>query len=190
MQDSGLRVLIVDDEPMIRMLLSDALGARGYRMACAKDGFSALLQIEKEIPDFILSDLNMPGMSGFEFLSVVRCMYPSIRLIAMSGSFTGWGIPSGVDADSFYEKGAGLGSLVEMIQTVTSPEHEPFFRRGSAPAPVWIGSGQDAWSEQARATIVCPHCLRTFPQVRGDLDCAIHEDTCIHCHNLIRYAVA
>lgn len=190
MRDLGLRLLVVDDEPLIRMLMSDTLGVYGYRVACAKDGLSALLEIEKELPDVILSDLNMPGMSGFEFLSVVRCMYPSIRLIAMSGAFPGKGLPAGVDADSFYEKGTGLGSLVEMVQTVTSPEHEPFFRRGRDPVPVWIARSQQVWSEQARATIVCPHCLRTFPQVRGDLDCAIHEDTCLHCHNLIRYAVA
>jgi DNA-binding NarL/FixJ family response regulator len=43
-----------------------------------------LVEIRKEIAEIILSDLNMPGMSGFELLSLVRARFPSIRLIAMS----------------------------------------------------------------------------------------------------------
>jgi len=45
--------------------------------------------IRMNIPNILLSDLNMPGMSGFELLSVVRQRYPSIQVIAMSGSFSG-----------------------------------------------------------------------------------------------------
>ena len=55
--------------------------------ADAEDGFSALAEIRKEVPDILLSDLNMPRMSGFELLSVVRRRFPSIRTIAMSGAF-------------------------------------------------------------------------------------------------------
>jgi CheY-like chemotaxis protein len=77
----------------------------GYSVRSAQDGFSALVEIRKDVPDIILSDLNMPGMSGFELLSVVRRRFPSIRVIAMSGAFSGDEMPSGVDADAFYPKG-------------------------------------------------------------------------------------
>lgn len=69
----------------------------------------ALVEIRKEIPDILLSDLNMPGMSGFELLSVVRSSFPSIRAIAMRGAFSGVEVPIGIAADAFYKKGNGVG---------------------------------------------------------------------------------
>ena len=72
MPDEKVRLLIVDDEPAIRMSMSHVLAEIGYRVRSAEDGFSALRELKKEIPDILVSDLNMPGMSGFELLSVVR----------------------------------------------------------------------------------------------------------------------
>jgi CheY-like chemotaxis protein len=77
-------LLVVDDESPVRTCLSEILSGAGYAVQIASDGFSALAAIREDMPDLILSDLNMPGMSGFEFLSVVRRRFPSIRVIAMS----------------------------------------------------------------------------------------------------------
>jgi CheY-like chemotaxis protein len=56
---------------------------KGYQVATADNGFDALLKLkEVVIPDVIISDLNMPKMSGFEFLSVVRRRFPEISVIA------------------------------------------------------------------------------------------------------------
>jgi CheY-like chemotaxis protein len=78
---------------MIRACLSEIFIESGYAVRIASDGFSALAEIREEIPDLILSDLNMPGMSGFELLSVVRRRFPSIRVIAMSSAFSGVDLP-------------------------------------------------------------------------------------------------
>lgn len=67
----------------------------------------------------------MPGMSGFELLPVVRRRFPAIRLIAMSGAFSGKELPSGVPADAFYEKGRDIRSLMEIIGGLTRPEQAP-----------------------------------------------------------------
>ena len=99
-------LLVVDDEALVRTCLSDMLTRSGYTVRDASDGFSALAAIREEIPDLILSDLNMPGMSGFEFLSVVRRRFPSIRVIAMSSAYAGVDLPPGVAADVFYQKGS------------------------------------------------------------------------------------
>ena len=77
--------------------------------------------MKKELPDLILSDLNMPGMSGFDFLSIVRSGFPAIRAIAMSGAFTGSEVPSGVSADAFYEKGTGMNGLLHIVESSISP---------------------------------------------------------------------
>src|SRR5208282_5605392 len=65
-------VLDDDDEPSIRDLLQTSLSKEGYEVRVAKDGFDALAQMRGALPDLILTDLKMPNMSGFEFLSVVR----------------------------------------------------------------------------------------------------------------------
>lgn len=127
-QGSTARVLIVDDEPAIRTLMSRVLAGPGYRVRSAEDGFSALAEIRNEIPNIILSDLNMPGMSGFELISVVRRRYPSIMVIAMSGTFSGDEASSGIAANAFYQKGCGAASLLKMIKDLlesgsVSPNH-------------------------------------------------------------------
>ena len=69
------------------------------------DGFDGLTALKHSPPDMIISDLQMPNMSGFEFLSVVRKRFPNIPTIAISGAFSGMDVPEGVLADAFFEKG-------------------------------------------------------------------------------------
>jgi len=66
------RILIVDDEPSLRQVGKLLLEAQGYEVHCASDGFGGLATLKKALPDLIISDLRMPNMNGFEFLSVVR----------------------------------------------------------------------------------------------------------------------
>lgn len=112
-------LLIVDDYEPLRAALWELFGKSGYRARCAQDGVSALGEIRQEVPDIVLSDLNMPDMSGFEFLSVVRHRFPAVRVVAMSGEFSGTGVPPGFDADAFFEKGADLGSLKRIVEAIT-----------------------------------------------------------------------
>src|ERR1035441_7621567 len=111
-------LLIVDDEPTIRESLSLVLTEIGYSVRSAEDGFSALREIRNEVPELLLSDLNMPGMSGFELLSVIRRRFPAIRTIAMSGSFTGDEVPSGVAADAYFQKGSSIAALLRIMETL------------------------------------------------------------------------
>ena len=110
------KLLIVDDEASIRRSMSDVLAEIGFRVRSAEDGLSALRESQEEIPDILLSDLNMPTMSGFEFLSIVRHRFPTIVTIAMSGAFSGNEVPSGVAADGFYQKAAALARYCRSSQ--------------------------------------------------------------------------
>jgi CheY-like chemotaxis protein len=102
------RILVVDEDPSIRATISMLLANEGYEVATAVDGFDGLLQMKSELPELIISDLNMPHMSGFEYLSVIRRRFPQALVIAMSGAYqAGDTVPGGVIADAFYAKGAG-----------------------------------------------------------------------------------
>jgi len=65
-------ILIVEDEESVRASLAEILKVLGHRVRCAADGLAALVEINQEIPEILLSDLNMPGMSGFELLPLAR----------------------------------------------------------------------------------------------------------------------
>lgn len=104
------------------MTLSCVLGEIGYQVRTAEDGFTALVEIAKEAPEILLTDLNMAGMSGFELLATVRRQFPEIKTIAMSGVFSGNEVPSGVAADAFYGKGSSMVALVRLLDQL--PGHE------------------------------------------------------------------
>src|ERR1700722_15768245 len=110
-----INLLIVDDEPATRKLLSVIFGKMGHSVRTAKDGFTALQEIREAMPDVLLSDLHMPGMSGFELLSVVRRRLPGIYVIATSGAYSGDGVPFGIAADAFYEKATEFKSLIDLM---------------------------------------------------------------------------
>jgi diguanylate cyclase (GGDEF)-like protein len=70
------RVLVVDDEPINRRLLTRTLEDVGYNVICANEGRSALKLLEKSIPDLILLDIYMPGPDG---LSICRELRQNFR---------------------------------------------------------------------------------------------------------------
>ena len=87
------------------MVFARLLQKEGYEVATAENGFDALLKLKHLLPDVIISDLNMPQMSGFEFLSVVRRRFPQISVVASSGAYGSRVVPTGVLADVFFAKG-------------------------------------------------------------------------------------
>jgi CheY-like chemotaxis protein len=180
-------LLIVDDEPSTRTSLTHIFAAMGHNVRSAEDGFSALSEIWRQTPDVLLSDLNMPGMSGFELLSVVRRLFPMIQVIAMSGAFSGDGVQPGVAADAFYQKGANLRNLLHILETVLTGI--PRVRPTSAPVPIWIPKSEPVFLGDAYVTISCPDCLRTFPQAHDEAISVIKETRCAHCFSVIHYGI-
>lgn len=95
-------------------------------MRFAEDGLSALREIRQESPEILLTDLNMPGMSGFELLTEVRSLFPAIKVIAMSGAFCGSEVPPGVLADAFYQKGSSVSTLLQILRALPHMKCRPF----------------------------------------------------------------
>ncbi|MGB0064818.1 MAG: response regulator, partial [Terracidiphilus sp.] len=146
-------------------------------------------EMRKMIPDILLSDLNMPGMSGFELLSVVRRRFPAIRTIAMSGAVSGSKVPPGVAADGFYQKGSGVDRLLGMIKTLPNIER-PSPSPSGAEAPIWISQNGYDSSGEADVTIVCPECMRAFPRALNSPTGVISKTHCVYCGVSIRFAIA
>ncbi|MDQ3985583.1 MAG: response regulator [Actinomycetota bacterium] len=68
----GARVLLVDDEPDIRLLARIALQAEGHDVTEAATGEEALELVETEDPDLVILDIRLPGLDGWEVLERVR----------------------------------------------------------------------------------------------------------------------
>lgn len=70
--DAPARVLVVEDEPDIAALVAYQLAREGMRVETAADGRAALGAAEREVPDLIVLDLMLPGLSGYEVLAELR----------------------------------------------------------------------------------------------------------------------
>jgi adenylate cyclase len=85
------RILVVDDTPTNAKLLADILAARGYAVATAGTGAEALRQIERQVPDLVLLDVMMPGLSGYDVCRKIRenplsSMLPVVMVTALDPS--------------------------------------------------------------------------------------------------------
>jgi CheY-like chemotaxis protein len=189
MSKIGLNLLIVEDEPDTRYLLTQIFTMRDFTVRSAEDGFSALQLIRSSVPDILLSDLNMPGMSGFELLSVVRRLYPQIHVIATSGAYAGNAVPRGIAADSFHEKASGLASLFDLMDTAAHLGHTSFYSH-RAPTPVWIDLESRMPFESNHVLLNCPACLRPFRQTVEEINAEIRETNCLFCGGKVDYAIA
>jgi CheY-like chemotaxis protein len=189
MSGGKTRILVVDDEFSIRTTLSLVLCEIGYAVSTAEDGISALTSLRKEIPDFLISDLHMPGMSGFELSSVVRRRFPKVRTIVMSGAFHGNEVPCGVAADAFFQKGSSFACLLKLLHSLEA-ENGPIPNRESlASVPIWIQPSGYGRAGETQFTICCPECLRAFSEACVSLEGSIGETTCVHCRSNIHYSI-
>ena len=188
MPKSKTRILVVEDDATVRQTISKLLCDEGYDVSIAVDGFDALLQLQQKIPDLILSDLNMPQMSGFELLSVVRRRFPEVLVVASSGAYDSSAVPNGVIADAFYAK--GQESALRLLEIVATLIRTGPLNHKSENAPVWIPRNGTDHNGKPFVVLTCTQCLRSFPFA---LD---HEPTgevlktpCIYCPHEVTYII-
>jgi CheY-like chemotaxis protein len=162
------RMLIVDDDAVFCEIADELFSSLGYTVRCADDGFEALAMMKEALPDIIVCDLNLPKMSGFELLSIIRRRFPQIPVIAMSGEYTGSDLPNGVIADAYLQKGGEhspevmVGKIRELLES--SPIRANLVK--SSNAPVWIPLNGKQYF-----VLTCTNCLRSFSlPIPNDLD--------------------
>ena len=84
----GKRILVVDDEPAMREYVQEVLHGAGHDCLSVQGGMRALSCLaEQEDIDLVLSDINMPGLSGMELLRTVKAVTPELPFILVSGLY-------------------------------------------------------------------------------------------------------
>lgn len=182
---SRASILFVDDDHCMREVMAMMLSEEGYEVSTAADGFEALAQLRSSIPDLIISDLHMPGMSGIEFLSVVRRRFPAIPVIAISGAHAiDASLPIGVMADVFYPKGRCHPD--ELMRTIYDLMRGPLARPTNyRPChPPAIQSARTSYDSSGLPVLLltCTDCLRAFSlNAAGYVGDGVFQAHCRHC---------
>ena len=83
-----VRVLVIDDEPFVRDTLGEILRQQHHQVVVANDGVSGLARFRESRFDLVMTDLAMPGMSGWQVARAVKATRPQVPVVLV----TGWGV--------------------------------------------------------------------------------------------------
>ena len=122
------KVLVIDDDPDIRLAAADLLGQAGYDVTCLSNGKAALSHLcQNPAPAVVLVDVLMPGMNAWEFIAEMKRRegLSRVPIIAMTGLPAHFGSP--VSEDRMLRKPIVAERLVELVRTAA--EQPVDFRR-------------------------------------------------------------
>jgi response regulator RpfG family c-di-GMP phosphodiesterase len=163
-------ILLVDDETEIVSSLKMAIERTlpRVRVLTAPDGKTGLEVLDRERVDVILSDQNMPGMLGIEFLSEARRRAPTIARIMLTAFPNEQVAMSGINdarLDHFFTKPFRLGDVVARIQSILEEQHQRDVSRLAFARSIEV-----LRQEADRAAAQAPIPMRKTPRpFRGDL---------------------
>jgi CheY-like chemotaxis protein len=80
-----MKILVIDDDHLVRYTLSKILQRNGYDVVTASDGKRAMTVFRAEQPDVVITDIVMPEQEGAETILLLRKERPEVRIIAISG---------------------------------------------------------------------------------------------------------
>jgi len=114
-------VLVIEDEPLVRMYLSDVLSQAGFHVVVARDGEEGLVLAKRENVCAVISDVAMPGpINGLELARRVQNDSPHVGVILLSGVIepADYHLPRGV---LFMPKPVKAAALLRLVREVTDP---------------------------------------------------------------------
>ena len=80
-----MKILVIDDDHLVRFTLSRILNRSGHDVVTAADGARGMIMLRAERPDVVITDMIMPEQEGFQTIVMIRREYPRIKIIAISG---------------------------------------------------------------------------------------------------------
>lgn len=177
------RILLADANEQFVTTCAARLRAEGYEVLTAHDGFAALHVLRGAIPDLLISELELPRMSGFELLSIVRSRFPQISVVATSAEYSPSNLPAGVIADRFV--GKGPNTVFELVEAALGLIREAPLRSSPAKpemAPVWVPRSASGY-----VVVTCPECLRSSSVGRSHVGTG--SVPCVACNASLRVVV-
>ena len=111
-------ILVVDDSPDILFLVEAILQGAGYHINCAENGYDALEQVQQSLPDLIIVDIMMPGLSGYDVIHKLRqnSDLPYIPILVMTAcSFFEVKQESKGEADGVIYKPIDIDELLNQV---------------------------------------------------------------------------
>lgn len=166
------RILIVDDEPDMRLAVRNVLKLRGYEISEAGDGPSALDLARETRPDLVLLDMRLPGMDGIEVLAGLKKIDDTVPVVMI----TGYGhIQSAVDvmklgASEYLQKPFENAQLVETVKRFVQGPQAQAKRVQPAPrkeAAVPVTVPEPASPQPAAAEVRAPEAAAAAPGRRN-----------------------
>jgi len=109
------KILIIDDQPYVRELLSEELADEGYRVASAGDANSALKRLKASNPDLVVLDLYLEGANGFAVLHDIKKQHPGLPVVIFTAYDSYVDDPRLSQADGYAIKSPDLRPLKEKI---------------------------------------------------------------------------
>ena len=109
------RILIIDDEPYIRLLYSQELAEDGHETAAEADGYNLLEKIERFNPDLVILDVKMAGYNGLDLLLTIRNNYYELPVILCTAYSIYKQDPKSLAANYYVTKSFDLSDLREKV---------------------------------------------------------------------------
>jgi CheY-like chemotaxis protein len=129
------RILVIDDDASLRFLLRSMLERQGYSVIEADNGYDGLQCYWAELPDVVITDMQMPVMDGLELILALRRACPTAKIIAMSGGKQTLNLAQPLTPWTF-EKPLRTGQLLAAVQElVSAPETSPPGQPAMAASP-------------------------------------------------------
>jgi DNA-binding response OmpR family regulator len=119
------KILIVDDEEVIRMLYGEELEEEGYRVVTAGSGHGLMEMIEREKPDLVILDIKMAEHDGLDLLQEIRKSFYNIPVILCSAYSSFKGDLKSIAADYYVVKSADLSELKQKIKMALEGQIPP-----------------------------------------------------------------
>jgi DNA-binding response OmpR family regulator len=126
-------ILVVDDQPEVRQMVTDFLCVEGFAVLEATNGLEAFWRVRSERPDAVVLDLRMPGLGGLETLRRIRILDPGLRVVIMTAypeDIREQAVPLGVAA--VLTKPFEMRELLHALQSESMPTRVP--AQSAAPA--------------------------------------------------------
>lgn len=123
------RVLVADDDEMVRAALADVLESEGYEVDQVSDGRETVTSVVQDAPDLVLLDLNMPHMDGWKAFTQMDHLSPLVPVIVITARPHQYPRAVQLGVDAFMEKPLNIPVLLGAIQRLVNESPEEHLTR-------------------------------------------------------------